>query len=831
QSRRYEEREAAGRPSMSRLYVAESTMTNTGGMADHRVAMKAGKVPFFASALASALGAGGNASVDMTEYEQAMVSAIAADVQSASGRAVFVAGATQPPQVHALAASLNGQYGSSAVEYLDTQAGAIESVGPQLRQLVADMNSGAVDAVLCLDTNPVYSLPADLQFGEAMDAMAARGGATIHTGLWRDETAQRATWHLPATHYLEAWGDARAYDGTLSVIQPLIAPLYEDAHSGLEVLNTLTTGRTGSGYDQVRDAFRGRLTGSFENEWRTLLHDGFLPGTGFASIGAGGGTADLSGLTAPAADDLELVFRTSPTLYDGHFSNNAWMQETPDPVTKVTWDGVALMSAATAQERFEVNEEDIEKAGKAYVDVVRITSPSGGVAELPIWIQPGHPNNSVTVFLGYGRQLESSREIKDQNIFERVFDKDVDPYGYGPVANMAGGGEGRDAALQRAEPLRQLDGMTIVSAVSAEKAERTDRKGYLVATTQDHGRMQGDLAIESKSRLIARYASLEEYKKDEDFASDVSHYVQDQPWEDFPSLWGDANEASEDPRIADALYSENQWGMTVDLNACTGCNACVTACQSENNVPIVGKDQVSRGREMHWLRMDRYYVGGEVDKDQDPANVGMLTQPMMCVHCENAPCEQVCPVNATVHSPDGINAMVYNRCIGTRYCANNCPYKVRRYNFYNWTKVLPQEVWMQSNPYVTVRYRGVMEKCTFCVQRIRKVQQYAHAQDRAVEEGEVVTACQQACATNAIVFGDLTDPNSAVVKSKQSPRNYAVLAELAIKPRLTYLARIRNPNPALADYDPFRLEPSVPKAYAPYDEEEPAEESHTEESA
>jgi len=824
QSRRVEAREAAGRPSMSRFYAAESTMTMTGGMADHRVAMKAGKVPFFASALASQLGVGGGASAEMTEYEQQMVAAIAADVQGATGRAVFVAGATQPPQVHALAAALNGQFGGNAVEYLDTQAGTVAPVGPQLRQLVSDMNSGAVDVVLCLDTNPVYALPADLQFGEAMDAMAARDGATIHVGLWQDETAQRATWHLPAAHYLEAWGDARAYDGTLSIVQPLIAPMYEDAHSGLEILNVLTTGRNGSGYDMVRRAFQGRLTGSFENEWRTLLHDGFLPGTGFASVGAGGGTVDMSGLTPPAMDTIELVVRTSPTLYDGAFSNNAWMQETPDPVTKVTWDGIALMSATTARETYNI--EEVEEAGQAKTTIVRITSPSGASAELPVWIQPGHPDNSVTVNLGYGRQLETSRQREDQNLLERWFDKDVDPYEPGPVANTAGTWDGREGIMQRAEPLRQLEGMTIVPDVQLE----TVSDDYLVATTQDHGRLKGDLSIETKSRAIVRYASLEEFKKDVEFAKDKGHYIEDQPWEDFPALWGDANEASEDGRIQEALYSDNQWGMTVDLNACTGCNACVTACQSENNVPIVGKDQVSRGREMHWLRLDRYYVGGEADKDQDESNVGVLTQPMMCVHCENAPCEQVCPVNATVHSPDGINAMVYNRCIGTRYCANNCPYKVRRYNFYNWTKTLPQEVWMQSNPYVTVRYRGVMEKCTFCVQRVRKVQQYAHAQDRSVQEGEVVTACQQACPADAIVFGDLTDPNSAVSVSKQSPRNYAVLAELAVKPRLTYLAKLRNPNPALANFDPFHDEPMVPAGHGAH-EEEHAEETHTEESA
>ena len=310
---------------------------------------------------------------------------------------------------------------------------------------------------------------------------------------------------------------------------------------------------------------------------------------------------------------------------------------------------------------------------------------------------------------------------------------------------------------------------------------------YLLASTQDHGSMEG--------RAIVRVGTLAEYAADREFAKERDHYVEETPWENFDPLWGEENSASDDPRLGQALYSDNQWGMTIDLNACTGCNACVVACQAENNVPVVGKDQVARGREMHWLRLDRYYVGSD---ETDP---GMVSQPMMCVHCENAPCEQVCPVNATAHSPDGLNEMTYNRCIGTRYCANNCPYKVRRYNFYNWTKTIPLEVQMQSNPYVTVRYRGVMEKCTFCVQRIRQTQKYAHIEGEPLEDGAVRTACQQACPAQAIEFGDLRNQQSRVARAKENPRNYAVLAELAVKPRLTYLARLRNPSPALAALD------------------------------
>jgi molybdopterin-containing oxidoreductase family iron-sulfur binding subunit len=589
---------------------------------------------------------------------------------------------------------------------------------------------------------------------------------------------------VPRAHYLEAWGDARAYDGTLSVVQPLIAPLYADAHSDLEVLSVLVTGREASGYDLVRQTLQGRLTGSFENGWRTVLHDGFVAGTAYPTVG-GGGAANLSGLTPPAADAMEVVFRTSPTLYDGQFSNVSWMQETPHPITKTTWDPVALVSPATAAAR---GLDTVERKGKAYSTVVTVTAEGGATLTLPVWVQPGQPDNSLTVYLGYGREIASDREIRDRGLLATLFDKDADIYRPGPLANGVGADLEGGAVAARAEAIRALGSMAVLPAAAVE-ATGAD---YLVASTQDHGAMEG--------RAPVRVATVDEYRAEPAFAQEPEKFIANTPWEAYPPLWGEQNSASEDPRLStEALYHDNQWGMTIDLNACTGCNACVVACQSENNVPVVGKDQVSRGREMHWLRVDRYYVGDEADP-------GMVTQPMMCVHCENAPCEQVCPVNATSHSPDGLNEMTYNRCIGTRYCANNCPYKVRRYNFYNWTKTLPQEVWMQSNPYVTVRYRGVMEKCTFCVQRIRQTQQVAHIEDRPLRDGEVVTACQQACPAEAIVFGDLNNRQSAVAQSKASPRNYAVLAELAVKPRLSYLARLRNPHPSLAATSPFASE-------------------------
>lgn len=786
-SRRVEDREAAGRPAMSRLYAVESTYTTTGGMADHRLALTAGDVSLLAGAIGEGLGAASGAPMlTATPAANAFVDALLDDVRGSNGRAAFVAGASQPAEIHALCASLNARYGAQCVSYLDTGAAPEAPVGPRMASLVQDMAAGRVGALLMLGTNPVHTLPAEFDFATALQ----RVPLSVHVGLHRNETGVAATWHVPEAHYLESWGDGRAYDGTFAVVQPLIAPLYADAHSKLEILGTLITGRDVSGYDLVREAYADRIGGgagtqAFENDWRTLLHDGFLPDTGFAAAGVAASSVDLSGLPASPEAGYELVTRVSPTLYDGLFSNNGWMQETPHPVTKVVWDNVAVMSRATAAELGVDSGIDTQTVE---ADLVTITAPGGGSATLPVWIQPGHPDGSITAYLGYGREIATDRVVKDRNIIARLFDKDVDVYRPGPLGNGIG---------QSVEGLRPASMMPVASGVTVEQASGD----YDIVTTQDHGSMEG--------RAIVRTQAVTDYTEKAYTFNEVPHLIEDTPWEEFPPLWGEENGAADqilEQNDGVLMYSEQQWGMSVDLNACSGCNACIVACTSENNVPVVGKDQVGRGREMHWLRLDRYYVG-------DEASPGMVTMPMMCQHCENAPCEQVCPVAATVHSPDGTNAMIYNRCIGTRYCANNCPYKVRRYNFYNWTKTLPVEVQMQQNPNVTVRYRGVMEKCTFCIHRVRRVQQYSHIEnDRPIEDGEVLTACQQACPSDAIVFGDLRDPESAVTKSKQSDRNYALLAELAVRPRLTYLARLTNPHPSLVDNEtlnPLRvLEPA-----------------------
>lgn len=771
ESRRIEQRGGE----MSRHYAVESGMTLTGGSADHRLRMKAGAVPFFAAAVAEALGEdiSGAASVEWTEAQTDVLEAIVDDVRASNGRAAFVAGATQPPEVHALCAALNGRFGSQIVTYLDPSEDQAEPVGTQFRELVQRIEAGEIGMLIALDSNPVYALSDELRFEEAL----ANVPVTIHAGAHRDETGRAVDWHLPLAHYLESWGDGRSYDGTLSVTQPLIAPLYNDAHSDVEILNVLSTGAEVSGYELVRETMRGRLSGeNFETAWRTALHDGFVPGTQYPQTSISGGPVDFSGLRPPPADAVEVVLRSSPAVRAGRFSNNAWSLETPDPVTKLTWDNVALMSRETAE---TLGVRVKESKGKHYADRISIRAEGRDPVDLPVWIQPGHPDRSITVYLGYGREIETEREIRERPLLGRLVNHYDGVYRPGPVGNGVG---------SRVEGLRSLTAQAVVEGVTVE----TSGEEHLLATTQDHGNMEG--------REIVRWATAEEFKARPDFAKLAEKYIEDVPWDAFPPLWGGEKSAGETPKLTEAMYSDQQWGMTIDLNVCNGCNACVTACQSENNVQVVGKDQVARGREMHWLRIDRYYVGDPSDDD----NVGMVVQAMPCQHCENAPCEQVCPVNATSHSPDGINEMTYNRCIGTRYCANNCPYKVRRFNFFNWSKMMPQEVQMQQNPDVTVRFRGVMEKCTYCVHRIRKVNQYNHINDRPYKDGEIQTACQQACPSDAIVFGNIADAESRVSREKANPRNYDLLAELAVKPRTSYLARLRNPHPRLTS--PFDAE-------------------------
>jgi MoCo/4Fe-4S cofactor protein with predicted Tat translocation signal len=759
---------------MSRLYVVESQTTMTGGQADHRFRLRASEIGEFAAALAGHLGAEAGAGAGAPFAADPFVVELARDLRQAGSTGMVLAGPSQPAEVHALCMAINQSLGSigGAVQLLDTGDDVPPARSEDFLALVNDMRAGNVDVLLMFGVNPVYDAPADYEFAQALQAVRT----SVHVGEHFDETATLSTWHLPRAHYLETWGDGRAFDGTVSVIQPLIAPLY-NGRSDIEVLNTFVSGLDQSGYDIVRTRWqqRGFVQGAFEQGFRRALHDGFVPNTQFAQANGAVGEVSLAALPPIQADQIEVVFRLDNKVLDGRFANNAWLQELPEPVTKATWDNVAMMSQTTA-ERLGVKVR--YSRGYFYSDVVRI-EVLGRAIEIPAWIVPGHADNSITLTLGYGRQLRSVREPRRRSLLGTSHRTDV--YGNGAIANEVG---------VNVNVLRTAGTMRMATGASVSTTGRSE----MIATTQEHGSME--------DRAIVRAATLEEFRTNPTFARDmVPPLPHGEPWEDYPAIW-EQNHPTQSPAFKDNPYHKNQWGMVIDLNACNGCNACVIACTSENNVPVVGKEQVSRGRHMYWLRIDRYYHSGregDIRGQNRIDDTDMLIQPMMCVHCENAPCEPVCPVAATSHSPDGINEMTYNRCIGTRYCSNNCPYKVRRFNFYNWTRTLPLEAHMAQNPNVTVRSRGVMEKCTYCVQRVRRVQRQSILENRPIQDGEMMTACQQACPARAITFGDLMDPTSEVVRQRQNPRRYEVLSEYNFKPRTSYLGRVRNPNPRLVD--------------------------------
>lgn len=766
---------------MSRLYVVESTMTPTGGLADHRIRMRASHIGAFAALVATRMGVGvPNApSLELDAKASAALDALVSDLRAGGG--VVVAGASQPASVHALAHAMNSAMGAigSSVSFYSTGEGSVRPQEDELAELARDLRGGRYATLIVLGANPVYDSPAGLDFATAM----AGAQTSIHIGTHVDETARLCSWHLPRTHYLEMWGDGRAYDGTLSIIQPLIAPLNftdtrqntttgdnerierDDVHSELEIFNLLATGTVVSGYDLVRETWRGAIGGNFEEGWRKALHDGYLEGSTATPVAA---SASFSGeIPQPLATPLELSVSLDPKMIAGEFSNNSWMLELPYAVSKLVWDNVATVSRQTAADLgLEVEYE----TGQFQASTVTLRTPSGE-ATLPVWIQPGHADGQISVTMGWGRDLFSDRKLTEDHWYD-FFDtrERSDVYLNGPISNGVGV---RTAHLRP----NTYAGITPVEANKAGD-------GYTLVSTQEHGTMI--------DRALIIESTFDDYLVNPAFSRESQPLVPGDAtglWNDADPLWGEDRHPSSQDFFKDNPYYRNQWGMTVDLTSCTGCSACVIACQAENNIQVVGKDQVGKGREMHWLRIDRYYIGEDED---DPR---MAFQYLTCVHCENAPCEAVCPVAATVHSPDGTNQMVYNRCVGTRYCSNNCPYKVRRYNWYNWTKSLPVEAQMQQNPNVTVRFRGVMEKCSYCVQRIREANQQSNIEDRNIRDGEVKTACQQACAAGAIVFGDLADPNSAVSQSKQNPRRYELLAELGTKPRTSYLGRVVNPHP------------------------------------
>jgi MoCo/4Fe-4S cofactor protein with predicted Tat translocation signal len=715
---------------MNRLYVIESTMSSTGAKADHRLPLRAVDIEVFARDLTKFWesnsdfvpqeGLGSGAAWSRKHEYSEFVSAVVGDLKAHRGSSVIIAGDHQPPVVHALAHSMNQVLGNigKTVIYTDPVDANPVNQTDSIKDLVADMRAGKVDMLFIMGGNPAYDAPADLGFADALKHTNIP--MRVHLGLYQDETAELCQWHVNEAHYLESWGDTRAYDGTVSIVQPLIAPLY-GGKSVYELTALLAGPAEATGHEVVQGYWTKQHPGTdFDALWRKSLHDGWIDGTTFAPKPVNLKSAAFP--PSPVSDEksIEINFRRDPCVYDGCFSNNGWLQELPKPMSKMTWDNPALIGPAMAA-RMGLKSEDLvtlELSGK------KVTAP--------IWIQAGHPDNSITVFLGYGRKR----------------------------AGRAGTGAGFDMYQ-----LRYRATPWFTSGLNITKAGGT----YKLATTQGYQTMD----TPEGSRPQVRSASLEEYRKEPSFAREEQPPAELTLYKPYP--------------YDKELYA---WGMAIDLNACVGCNNCMLACQSENNIAVVGKEQVVIGRHMHWLRVDAYYQG---DRDNPKA----YFQPVPCMQCENAPCEVVCPVGATVHSTEGLNDMVYNRCVGTRYCSNNCPYKVRRFNFLLFQDWETPQYKMMRNPDVTVRSRGVMEKCTYCIQRITQHRIDSERDGRTIQDGELQTACQQSCPANAITFGNINDPNSRVSKLKAIARNYGLLADLNTRPRTTYLAEIRNPNPEL----------------------------------
>ncbi len=802
--RRYAQRRQLRSPadSLNRLYLVESVMSVTGFSADHRLRLPSSLVPQLAAALARLLlpqpeldglqAIGQPAGVDLR-----WINECARDLQAHRGRSLVLAGHRQPLAVHLLAHAMNAALGNIGQTVVFHEAPDLGEQG--IVELARALKAEQVQTLVILGGNPAYTAPADLDWANTQ----RKAKTVVRLGYYEDDTFRYCDWHLPAAHFLESWGDARTSDGTLVPIQPLIAPLFGGI-TELEVLARIAGSNVTDPYGIVRETFAGIVSGGDrEGAWRKFLHNGFLVDSAAKAVEVKLSPDKVSQalrelkVALPARDKLELVFLRDYKLDDGRYSNNGWLQELPDPVTKVVWDNVVLLSRKTALDLGVKNYEMVE---------VRLGERS---VRGPAWIQPGMADNSLALALGYG-QPKSGRVGQDVGF-------NVYPLRAADAPNVAVGAT--------------LHGSGLI---------------YPISCTQNHWSLEG--------RPIVREANLQQYRDHPRFAkvmeleeSPVVKPLYPNPFDQFKQK------------------GLHQWGMSIDLNRCVGCSACMLACQSENNVPIVGKEQVGKGREMHWLRIDRYYAGKPL-VPQDSARARdeffstfqpdaqehyqrwiddpqVVTQPMLCQHCEAAPCENVCPVNATSHDLEGLNVMTYNRCVGTRYCSNNCPYKVRRFNFFDFNKRplnalykgpfghRPDDEWdlirMSKNPDVTVRMRGVMEKCTYCIQRIEhaKITQKTKAGasgDVVVPEGAFTTACAQACPADAIVFGNLNDPGSRVSKLKQLDRDYRVLEALLTKPRTSYLARIRNPNPQMPDYHelPLTLQEYEEKMGDPFKREE-----------
>ena len=811
---------------MNRLYSVEGMFTLTGMAADHRLRIPTSQVVAVAAAIAAKIAPQNNQISSLATrlplpagVDPKWVEECANDLKANAGASVIMAGHRQPAAVHVIANLLNAALGNNGKTVFFSEIPQT-TVNSDLASIARDLAAGLIDTLVVLGGNPALNAPADLKWAEAQ----GKAKSVVRLGAYEDETfaaSPLVTLGLPQNHYLESWGDARTSDGTLVPVQPLIAPMF-DGLTELEVLSILGNVQPAKAHDIARETFRAFAgTGNVEEAWKKFLHDGFLPGRAPSGNDAplGGDVVNRAFASATAAaptnDSLELVFHRDLKVDDGRWSNSGWMQEFPDPITKIVWDNVVLISRKTSEELKVTNGDVVE------------LELGGNKVRGPIWVQPGFADNSLGLALGYGRQRTKAG-------------------GAGRIAHNIG---------YNAYALRTSAGLNFVVGAKLTKTGET----HVVACTQEHGSMEG--------RPIVREANKDQYEKHPDFAKNFdlespghsAHIAKEKvgmpPVErpvgiyEHPYTAYQQRGSQVGVQLKGVFASDlHQWGMSIDLSSCVGCGSCVLACQSENNVPIVGKDQVVRNREMHWLRIDRYYSGAAMKMAShlidDPQ---ALIQPMLCQHCENAPCESVCPVNATVHDEEGLNVMAYNRCVGTRYCSNNCPYKVRRFNFFDYNKrsldqlvgpfygsplnsskdgelnairwwknpdagTRPDDEWdlmkLIKNPDVSVRMRGVMEKCTFCVQRIeqskiaKKVKAGASGDVQLNEKdgSSPKVACQQACPAEAIAFGNLLDPNSRVSQLKKNDRDYDVLGFLDTRPRITYLARIRNPNKNMPDY-------------------------------
>jgi MoCo/4Fe-4S cofactor protein with predicted Tat translocation signal len=770
---------------MNRLYVVETNPTVTGFKAEHRLALKPSEIDQFANALA-----GGNSTLSNSEAQK-FLAAVNADIKKTGGRFAVIVGPGSSQAAHTAALAVNASQGAvgKTVFYTETVVPLPSEHASDLKALVADMNAGKVQWLVMLGVNPLYNAPVDLEFEAAFNKVPT----TVHLGSHVDETGFYSTWHINKAHYLESWTDARAYDGTISIVQPMIEPLYggKSAHDVLQAL----LGPSVSAYNAVLANAKTYMTGGgsattsaaapaapsaatvgspFELAWRKALHDGWVANTAFTPKTLG---APKSGATvaATAGSGIEISFKPDASVYDGRYANNGWLQELPRQVTSMSWDNAALM-----------NMDLMGKLGIEENEAIELTL-NGRKIITPVLMSPGHPNDAVTVHLGLGRRAEAGR---------------------------VGAGVGFNAyALRTADQPLSAGGLTIARGhglydLCVTKVHNIEHRGGFAQRDLEHPESDKDgvyslAGHEAMERSIIRYATYEEAMKNPDFAHEgtkdsngtlVNKVGYNPQGEEVPhdeSFFPDNWRYDHIEEVSAGKVLQNKWGMSIDLNSCVGCNACVVSCYAENNIAVVGREQVKIGRIMQWMRIDTYFEG---DLHAPSAHF----QPMLCQHCESAGCEQVCPVGATVHTPEGINTMVYNRCVGTRYCSNNCPYKVRRFNFLLYSDYDTESLKFMRNPDVTVRSRGVMEKCSYCLQRIEAVKIEADKNNRAIEDGEILTACQQACPTDAIVFGNMNDPKSRVVKRKAEEREYRVLEDLNYRPRTSYTAGVINPNAELA---------------------------------